>query len=395
MSTDLRSLDLRPHHGSPDDGIIADRARSELGSLLKALDQTRMHLFVSDGIVTVHGDVSDHHVATAIEARLLQIAGVRGVRSHLHVGLLPGDTVPSVGHRHERSPLRVQLEKAVRNAGFWSEPEINRALSGVLGVFSRRLTQPARERFLAHLPSDVRQLARAPRWLEDNLTSVRREHDFAQTVALAVGTDTQRADTLVRHLLPPLRRHAPEDEPVIAAALPPELRAIWSEQPDAASATGQIARQGTGAGTRRRRERPHRRSAEDRPVSDVMTRDVISVTPQESVFAAFDLMRAHRIHHLPVVRPDGHCVAILDAVAIAERMPEAWVTRGATPVWHPRAIGPLSFLADTSLRRAAIQMDAAAVDASCVVDEHGRFIGLLTCRDIIAAVAGRAHHDQQ
>ena len=392
MSTKIMSIRQRRHANTSDDGLVADRIRSELGPLLKSLDQPHVHVMVSGGIAVLHGDVTDLAAGAAIEARVLATPGVRSVQSHLHVGLLPSDTVPSTGHAHERSPLLVELEHIVADCGFWSATEARRTLSGLLGVYSQRLGFEARRRFLDHLPADVRRLAQPPRWLSDDLSTVRREHDFAQTVAIATGTDKVQADQLVRRVLPVLRRHAPGDSSIIALALPPELRAIWLEHPSAGATSLQVPR------PRMSHAPPPARKADLVPstlrVGDVMTRQVVSVTPDDSLFAAFDAIASHGVHHLPVVRPDGHCVAILDAVTISERMPEAWLTRGHTPLWRPNGhIGPVCVLADTPLRHAAAEMDAAGVDACGVVDEHGALIGILTSRDLVAAVAGRGRTD--
>ena len=383
MTTSIDSIQ-RQRRTSADDGQVADRVRSELGPLVKALDQPHPHVMVSDGVVVLHGDVTDLAAGAEIEARALAVLGVRSVQSHLHVGLLPGDTVPSAGRAHERSPLLVELDHAVAGCGFWSPAETRRTLSGLLGVFSQRLSPHARRRFLDHLPADVRRLAQPPRWLSDDLSTVRREHDFAQTVALATGTDKVSADRLVRVVLPLLRRHALGDAAVIAAALPAELRAIWVEHPSAGATSLQVPTPRPSDG--------HAPATDTRDllVRDAMTREVISVGPDASLFTAFDLLMAHHVHHLPVVRADGRCVAILDAVTIAERMPQAWVTRGLTPLHQPNGkAGPPCVLADASLRSAAAAMDSAGVDACGVVDRHGVLVGLLTSRDLIAAVAGR------
>lgn len=51
-------------------------------------------------------------------------------------------------------------------------------------------------------------------------------------------------------------------------------------------------------------------SALDRPVRDVMTMPAITVTRNESVFAALALMTRRRIRHLPVVE-DGRLVGLV------------------------------------------------------------------------------------
>ena len=60
------------------------------------------------------------------------------------------------------------------------------------------------------------------------------------------------------------------------------------------------------------------------PVSDIMRRDVITVTPETPTLDAIALMRRYRIGCLPVVQ-DGHLVAILteeDFMTIASELLE-------------------------------------------------------------------------
>ena len=230
----------RLHRCSAEDRITADRVRSELGPLLKERDQPHVHVLVTNGVATLHGDVTDLATRAAVESRVLDVPGVHGLRSRLHIGLLQSDTRPSSG-RTAQHQHRV-LEKVSHN-----------------------------------------------------------------------------------------------------------LRA-----------------------------------------SEVMSASPVTVAPETTIFSAYDTILRHRIHHLPVVSPDGRCLVLLDLVDLARRMPDALRTAGRTPLWDPAGTaGPLSVLAETPLRKVAAQMDAACADACCVTDEDGRLLGLITARDIIAAVAGR------
>lgn len=80
------------------DGVLADRIRSELGPLLKRRDLPHVHVVVEDHVAVLHGDVPARDDAEAIERAVGGVSGVRGVMSHLHVGLAKGDTRPSAGH---------------------------------------------------------------------------------------------------------------------------------------------------------------------------------------------------------------------------------------------------------------------------------------------------------
>lgn len=132
-----------------------------------------------------------------------------------------------------------------------------------------------------------------------------------------------------------------------------------------------------------------RRSTDEivrRPVANVMTRDIRRVPPEASVFEVFATMVRAQVHHVPVVRDDGRCVALLDFPAVVRRLPEALVTQGAAPLLLPGMSGPVEVLPAESLADAAAAMDASDVDACCVVDEHGVLLGLVTARDIVRSV---------
>ena len=363
-----------------DDGVLADRVRSSLGPLLKRLDQPRGHVASTRQAVTLHGHVTDVEAKAEIEEAARSVPGVTGVSSHLVVGLAAGESTPSAGRRGRRSPLLLRLERTARDCGFVSRAEARYALRGLLSVFAAQLPYAVRKRFLEHLPADVHELATSVHWLTPEICDLTSEHDLAQTAALAMLTDRRHADRLLRAVLPILRDHAPGDAARVASALPTEIRALW----------GDVSSRRSSAIGRDRLQQAVEGLAV--PVSAVMTRELVTASPHSSLFEAFELMASNRVHHLPVVRRDGRCIALLDAVSVAERLPEAWVTRGGVALQRFGAVGPLSVLPDVSLSHAAVSMNAAGVDACCVVDVHGRLVGLVTARDVVAAVARAADH---
>jgi hypothetical protein len=82
------------------DDILADRIRSSIGPVEKALDLPHVHVMVEDHVAILHGDVPELSDAHAIEHAIMGVSGVRGVESHLHTALIEGDTRPS-----ESTPL--------------------------------------------------------------------------------------------------------------------------------------------------------------------------------------------------------------------------------------------------------------------------------------------------
>lgn len=96
------SYQLSGRHPDPNvtDDILADRIRSELGGLEKKLDLPHVHVMVENHVAVLHGEVSTSEDAAAIEKAVAAVSGVKGVHSHLHVGLIGGDTRPSEGRQH-------------------------------------------------------------------------------------------------------------------------------------------------------------------------------------------------------------------------------------------------------------------------------------------------------
>ena len=80
------------------DNVLADRIRSDLGGLEKRRDLPHIHVMVEKRVALLHGDVATQDDADAIQQAVAAVPGVEGVKSHLHVGLLPSDTRPSDGH---------------------------------------------------------------------------------------------------------------------------------------------------------------------------------------------------------------------------------------------------------------------------------------------------------
>ena len=90
---------LSGRHPDPDvsDDVLADRVRSAIGPLEKRLDLPRVHVMVEEHVAILHGDVPDDDDAGAIQHAVMRVSGVNGVVSHLHLGLISGDTRPSEG----------------------------------------------------------------------------------------------------------------------------------------------------------------------------------------------------------------------------------------------------------------------------------------------------------
>lgn len=104
LSGRLEGLSYRIEGRHPDpnvvDNVLADRIRSKLGGLEKQRDLPHIHVMVEDHVALLHGEVSTREDADAIESAVALVSGVKDVHSHLHVGLIGGDTRPSEGRAH-------------------------------------------------------------------------------------------------------------------------------------------------------------------------------------------------------------------------------------------------------------------------------------------------------
>jgi acetoin utilization protein AcuB len=121
---------------------------------------------------------------------------------------------------------------------------------------------------------------------------------------------------------------------------------------------------------------------------------VTTVGAEVSIRDAAALMRARAIRHLPVVDDRGALIGIVtdrdlrqvvfDA-AVRERLPEEAARLGALPVRTVMTWGVVTVTPTTDLRAAAALMRERRLGALPVV-EGGRLVGMLTERDLIAAL---------
>ena len=212
------------------DDVIADRIRSAIGPLEKRLDLPRVHVMVEDHVALLHGDVTDEDDAGAIQHAVMRVSGVNGVVSHLHLGLLPGDTRPSEGAGvtpPASDALRALLDVA-RDAGAGERPVA--AVHAVLCGFMDRLPEGERGQVLAHLPVDVRALAGSERPAGARAPRLKTFAQFVAAVTAVGGIEPRHAEVITRAVLATLRGLVYEEQQDVAAVLPAELRELWETE---------------------------------------------------------------------------------------------------------------------------------------------------------------------
>ncbi len=133
-------------------------------------------------------------------------------------------------------------------------------------------------------------------------------------------------------------------------------------------------------------------SFEESVVADVMSTDVLTVAAEETTLMAWELMRQGGYHHVPVIAADGHCVGVLDAETMAAAWDGGGPDRMRMPVSAVVGTRPTPHVAASdSVAETARAMLAAQQDFVAVIDADDRLVGLVTARDLVAAVAGHRH----
>lgn len=218
--------DQRPDPGV-DDAVLVQRVRSSLGPLERRLDLPRLHVTSTDHVVDLHGVVTSETQARRLEEAVAGVSGVASVRSHLHVGMGPGDTRPSVG-RATAAPSRAwrELVGAARGAGL-DDDAAARGVQAVLATLLRCLPEGERGHVLAHLPEDVRSNAQPP--LEVGRPArPRTVRGFERSVAEGAQLRADDAALVARVVLDALRALVPEEVTDVEAVLPAGLKPLWA-----------------------------------------------------------------------------------------------------------------------------------------------------------------------
>jgi uncharacterized protein (DUF2267 family) len=208
------------------DDVLVDRIRSSLGPLERRLDVPRVHVMVADHVAILHGEVPDERDADVIEQAVMRVSGVQGVESHLHIGLTRGDTRPSDGRAVAPLPS-VALQGLLDAAEVSGAQHPRAALHAVLSGFLDRLPDDERAQVFAHLPADVRALARSPRRRGQRPPRLKTVPQLVAAITGEGGIEPQRAETITRSVLAALHAIVRDEARDISAVLPAELRELW------------------------------------------------------------------------------------------------------------------------------------------------------------------------
>ncbi len=126
-----------------------------------------------------------------------------------------------------------------------------------------------------------------------------------------------------------------------------------------------------------------------------MTRDVITVQPEASLFKAFDLMEKHHVHQLPVVDEENTLVGIVTDRDVRSALPsdflydedalKAQEKAASIKVKDVMAKNVYTVSPTNTLEDALMLMEEKPVGAFPVIDENRKVIGIISVRDLMRA----------
>lgn len=130
-------------------------------------------------------------------------------------------------------------------------------------------------------------------------------------------------------------------------------------------------------------------------IDNVMTTDLVTVKPEDTLGEVREIFDTHRFHHLLVIE-HGKVVGIISdrdllkhlspfVGKISERAQDSYTLQRKVHQFMSHAV--VAIRADTEITQATRLMLEHSVSCLPVVDERQRPIGIATMRDILKAVA--------
>jgi len=125
-------------------------------------------------------------------------------------------------------------------------------------------------------------------------------------------------------------------------------------------------------------EAAHRRLRGDIFCSEIMSRDLVTIDPDDSSQLAEERLRAHRLRVLPIVDRHGVLLGVLDLA-----------TAAALPAKKIRELPSISYeiaRENTPISRLFPLLSRGQVREALVVDADGKLLGIVTQTDLLAVV---------
>ena len=130
-------------------------------------------------------------------------------------------------------------------------------------------------------------------------------------------------------------------------------------------------------------------------ISNSMTRKVIIVSPDDSIFKAQELMAENKIRHLPVTDPDNRLIGVVTDRDIRSALPYTFFK--STPSEEEKkkfaelkikdimTQDPITISPTYTIQDALLMIQDARVGALPVVKDDGTLAGIISVRDLLRA----------
>ena len=129
------------------------------------------------------------------------------------------------------------------------------------------------------------------------------------------------------------------------------------------------------------------KSFSDSTAADVMTRSVVTLSPESDLYSAVETLLKHRISGAPVVDAEGRLVGILsekDCLRVAVASTLDGLPEGSVASYMTREVEAIT--SSSSLYDIVHRFLRRTFRRLPVVDESGRVIGLVSRRDVLVAI---------
>ena len=124
-------------------------------------------------------------------------------------------------------------------------------------------------------------------------------------------------------------------------------------------------------------------------IAEIMSEDIVTVRDTDTMFSAVETIRSNRVSGAPVVDQHDHCVGVLSLVDCVQVTPcgEARPNDIRSDLVLDHMVSPVISIDPTSsLIDSARLMCTKRVRRLPVLDEDGRLVGMVSARDIVAAL---------
>jgi CBS domain-containing protein len=125
---------------------------------------------------------------------------------------------------------------------------------------------------------------------------------------------------------------------------------------------------------------------DDPPVTALMTRELVGVTPDTPVMTALSLMATRRVRHLPVLAGRS-CLGLVIELDLVRALASVPVPLGVPSPLVGGLVRSVGAVGGTARRsEAAGVMSAGTADAVLVVDQE-RLLGIVTATDLVRSLS--------